>query len=163
MQIEKNGRRSGLCVTKTFIISSTEQISVILSSNLYVQHNPVTLILPLAQPWPRFPGLQIHSPVTWSQTWVSGSHPPQRPLHCGPNVPSGQGSEQVAPGEGKLHSWLADLTSKGLSYWSALSFFIFFYIFSHCLTMVGPRSLSSVSTGCVVPLSEDWAIFCHDG
>jgi len=35
--------------------------------------------------------------------------------------------------------------------------------FSHCLPMVRLRPSSSMSTGCVVPLRGDWAIFCHAG
>ena len=37
----------------------------------------------------------------------------------------------------------------------------FFFSFSHHLSMVGLRPSSLLSTGCVVPLRGDWAIFCH--
>jgi len=38
-----------------------------------------------------------------------------------------------------------------------------FFSISHCLSMVELRPSSSMSTGCVVSLREDWAIFCHAG
>ena len=38
-----------------------------------------------------------------------------------------------------------------------------FYFFSHHLSMVGLQPSSLMSTGCVVPLRGDWAIFCHTG
>ena len=34
---------------------------------------------------------------------------------------------------------------------------------SHCLSIVELRPSSSLSTGCVVSLRGDWAIFCHAG
>jgi len=39
----------------------------------------------------------------------------------------------------------------------------FFFPIGHCLSMVGLRPSSSLSTGCVVSLRGDWAIFCHAG
>jgi len=38
-----------------------------------------------------------------------------------------------------------------------------FFSISHCLSMVELRPSSSLSTGCVVSLRGDWAIFCHAG
>jgi len=38
----------------------------------------------------------------------------------------------------------------------------FFYL-SHCLSRVGLWPSSSISTGCVVPLRGDWAVFCRVG
>ena len=38
-----------------------------------------------------------------------------------------------------------------------------FFSISHCLSVVGLRPSSSLSTGCVVSLRGDWAIFCHAG
>jgi len=35
--------------------------------------------------------------------------------------------------------------------------------FSLCLSMAGRWPFSSISTSCVVPLREDWVIFCHAG
>ena len=37
------------------------------------------------------------------------------------------------------------------------------FFISHCLSMVGLQPSSSLSTGCVVSLRGDWAIFCHAG
>jgi len=34
--------------------------------------------------------------------------------------------------------------------------------FSRCLSMIGRRPSSSMSTACVVTLRRNWAIFCHD-
>ena len=38
-----------------------------------------------------------------------------------------------------------------------------FFSISHCLSIVEFRPSSSLSTGCVVSLRGDWAIFCHAG
>jgi len=38
-----------------------------------------------------------------------------------------------------------------------------FFSISHCLSVVGLWPSSSLSTGCVVPLRGDWAIFYHAG
>jgi len=43
-----------------------------------------------------------------------------------------------------------------------VSLFLIFY-FSHCLSMVGLQSSSSMSTDCVVLLKGDWTIFRHAG
>ena len=45
---------------------------------------------------------------------------------------------------------------------SASCTIVFFYL-SHCLSVVGLEPSSSLSTGCVVSLRGDWAIFCHAG
>jgi len=42
-------------------------------------------------------------------------------------------------------------------------FELFFFPISHRLSMVELRPSSSLSTGCVVSLRGDWAIFCHAG
>ena len=41
--------------------------------------------------------------------------------------------------------------------------FVHFFKISHCLSIVELRPSSSLSTGCVVLLRGDWAIFCHAG
>ena len=46
--------------------------------------------------------------------------------------------------------------------WKRGDFFLFFLI-SHRLSVVGLRPSSSLSTGCVVSLRGEWAIFCHAG
>jgi len=43
------------------------------------------------------------------------------------------------------------------------SLWYFFCYPIHRLSVVGLRPSSSISTGCVVPLRGDWAIFCHGG
>jgi len=49
-----------------------------------------------------------------------------------------------------------------ISFWRVILYRLF-SSFSHRLSVVGLRPSFSLSTGCVVPLKGDWAIFCHAG